>query len=218
MPDAMTAVLDAPVHHVVLDDIRWDTYQRLAEDLVGERIRLTYDRGRLEITVPGPAHEASKKVLARLIEVLTLELDIPVTSLGSTTCKRADLSRGLEPDECYYIGVGAPATIGADFDLTLHPPPDLAIEVEVTHPLLDRRAIYAALGIPEVWTYDGQTLAVLVLKDGEYARSGASLALPMLPLEELERFLRLRPTMAETAWLRSFQQWVRARLTGRQRP
>lgn len=205
----MTAVT-APRHGVVLHDVSWSTYQSLLHDLGDDPgKRLTYDQGNLEIMVPLPPHEDYKKRIGRLVETTTEELAIEIRSLGSTTWNRKDLKQGLEPDQCYYIQNEGQVRGKADLDLTVDPPPDLAIEVDNTYSSLNRLAIYAALGVPEVWRFDGETLTLYRLEEGQYVIQETSTALPLLSQADILRFLQASQTMGETSWVRAFRQWVR---------
>ncbi len=173
----------------VLAGIDWPAYVTFGE-LLGERhVRLTYDRGELEFMTLSPEHERAKKRLARLIEALTEELDIDIASCGSMTCRREDLERGLEPDECYSISHEAQVRGRTDVDLEQDPPPDLVLEVEISRSALDRMGLYASFGVSEVWRWDGQTIHVSRLQtDGHYADSQRSHVFPFLPLTEFTRF------------------------------
>ena len=137
--------------HFFLENIRWQTYLMLLEDLDDRHIRLTYDHGRLEIMAPSYRHESFSFLVAQIIVVLAEELEIPFIAAKSTTFKRQDLERGLEPDECFYFKSSALIRGKTELDLMEDPPPDLAIEVEITQNVLDRISIYAALGVPEIW-------------------------------------------------------------------
>jgi Uma2 family endonuclease len=125
------------------------------------------------------------------------------------TFQREDLARGLEPDECYWIEHESVVRGRDDIDLETDPPPDLVLEIEISRSALDRMSIYAALGVPEVWRWDGTKLAVnLLTRRGTYRMSDRSKAFPFLPLAEFARFLE--PTkLSETQLLRSFRTWVR---------
>ena len=164
---------------------------------------------------PLPIHESWKHMLGWMIQIIALELDIPIRGLGSTTWRREEAGRGLEADECYYVQ-GEPHVRGrTDLDLTRDPPPDLAVEVEVTHRPnpINRQAVYAALGVPELWRYDGARLTALLLgAEGAYRPSPVSLAFPFLRPSDLERFLAMLPTTGETALMRAFRDWVRSDL------
>jgi Uma2 family endonuclease len=197
--------------HIYVENIRWPTFLALLEDLGEHRGRLAYDEGRLEIVSPSMQHEHFKKLLGRLLEAFTVELGVEIKSVSSTTLMRDELKRAVEADECYYVQNEPAVRNKAEIDLARDPPPDLAIEVEVSRRIISRIPIYAALGIPEIWRFDGTTLRVCQLgTDGEYHKSERSTVFPELPLEELERFLSQRGEKGETELVRSFQQWVRS--------
>ncbi|MBE9013095.1 Uma2 family endonuclease, partial [Pseudanabaenaceae cyanobacterium LEGE 13415] len=186
----MTATLIQSPDRVVLRNISWQSYQSLVRDFESEpRLRLTYDRGTLEIRMPLDPHESFKKLLGRLIEAATEELDLEIRSLGSRTCDQEDLSKGLEPDQCYYIQNEAQVRGIAQIDLGQFPPPDLAVEVDIHSSSLNRFSIYADLNVPELWRYDGQALRIYELRSGEYQNCDRSLALPILTAADLMRFL-----------------------------
>jgi len=211
-----TATISPPAQshdheYVLLHGVRWSTYEALLEDMGDRHIRLTYDDGSLEIMTLSPRHERSKKLIGRMIEAMTEELNIPIRSGGSTTFKKQLKKKGLEPDECYWVA-NEPSVRGrADLDLELDPPPDIAVEVEVSRSALNRLGIYAALGVSEIWRSDGHQVMVAQLQDdGTYAPVDRSPSFPWLPLAELGRFLDESATMDETRWIRSFRAWVRA--------
>ncbi|PSR17737.1 hypothetical protein C8255_11020 [filamentous cyanobacterium CCP3] len=209
----MTAVVVPTQRQVVLQGVSWATYQSLSRDLESAPgKRLTYDQGTLEIMVPLPPHESYKKLMGRMVEVTTEETETEIRSLGSTTWSREDLRKGLEPDQCYYIQ-HEQAVRGKDaIDLTIDPPPDLAIEVDNTSSSLNRMAIYAALGVPEVWRFDGISLTIYGLSNGEYQAQATSTVLPLLPQKDVQRFLQTSQTMGETSWVKGFRQWIREQL------
>lgn len=217
----MTASLIQSPDRVILRHISWQTYQSLIQDFEAEpAIRLTYDRGTLEIRMPLDPHETYKKLIGRLIEAATEELDLEIRSLGSRTCDREDLDRGLEPDQCYYIQHEVLVRDIEQIDLAQFPPPDLAVEVDISRSSLDRFSIYADLGIPEIWHYDGRTLTIYVLQAVQYERCDRSVALPLLRAEEIARFLELRfprdeiqTAVSENALVRQFRQWIREQQT-----
>jgi len=210
---SMTVVAD-PAAKVVLRGVSWDFYENFLREVDNQRIRvfLTYDRGALEIMAPSPYHERYKTLIARFIETLTMELNIPIVSGGSTTFRREDLERGLEPDECYYIQHEAQVRETREVNLLRDPPPDLVLEMDYTPHELDRESIYAALGVPEIWRYNIRRLEVLLRQpDGSYQVSTTSATFPFLPMRELERFLLMRNTLDETTVVRRFRDWVVAK-------
>jgi Uma2 family endonuclease len=193
---------------MVLHDISWETYKRLREE-VSEGIRLTYSRGVLEIMSPSRKHEHVKRILGRMIEALTEVLNIPISSGGSTTHENEGEEQGLEPDECYYVA-NEPKMRGKEaLDLSVDPPPDLVVEVDVAHRSLARLPLYANLGVPEVWRHDKDGLHVLHLQsDGTYLEQDHSGSFPFLPLEPFREFLARRNETDETTLIRSFRAWV----------
>ncbi|BAY30601.1 hypothetical protein NIES2107_24460 [Nostoc carneum NIES-2107] len=206
----MTATLIQSPDRVILRNISWQTYQFLVKDFEQQpAMRLTYDRGLLEIRMPLDPHETYRKLLGRLVEALSEELEIEIRSLGSRTCDREDLGRGLEPDQCYYIQNEQAVWDKEQIDLSKDPPPDLAIEVDITSSSINRLDIYADLGVPEVWRYDGQNLIMYYLENQQYQNCIRSIAFPLLTSSEIERFLNLKKTTKENALIRLFREWVR---------
>jgi len=198
--------------HVLLQNIAWSTFEALIDDLESQPSkRLTYDNGILEIWMPKPPHERYKKFLARLIEIITEELETEICSLGSCTWRRPDLAKGVEADECYYIQNEAVIRGRMEIDLAIDPPPDLAIEIDITSLSLARLPIYQALGVLEVWRFDGEQLKFLHLSENsdEYIEIERSVALPSLTSADARRWLARTKEMGETSWARSLRQWVR---------
>ncbi|MBD2339875.1 Uma2 family endonuclease [Calothrix sp. FACHB-156] len=209
----MTATLIQSPDRVILRNISWQTYQFLVKDFEQQpAMRLTYDRGLLEIRMPLDPHETYRKLLGRLVEALSEELEIEIRSLGSRTCDREDLGRGLEPDQCYYIQNEQAVWDKEQIDLSKDPPPDLAIEVDITSSSINRLDIYADLGVPEVWRYDGQNLIMYHLENHQYQNCSRSITFPLLTSSEIERFLNLKKTTKENALIRLFREWVRENL------
>ena len=195
---------------LLLTGISWDFYLRFCDELEGRRVRLTYDRGNMEIMITKRPHEFYKKLLAKLVEQLVLELNIPISSGGSMTFQREDLQRGIEPDECWWIAHESQVRGVREFDARRDPPPDLAVEVEITSSLVNRVSIYAALRVPEIWRFDGTTLQFCVLQeDGNYRSHENSLAFPFLKPEHLTPFLQIDVDKDETTRIREFVSWLR---------
>lgn len=195
---------------IVLTNVSWSTFEALLAETDRRGTRFTYDRGDLEMMSPSREHERIKRLIGRMIETATLELGIPVSSGGSTTLKSQLKQRGVEPDECYYVASEPRVRGKDDLDLAVDPPPDLAVEVDLSSSSVDQFGIYAALGVPELWLCNGSAIRAFRLQsDGTYAGEPQSLSLPLLPLAELERFLARRNETDETTWTRSFRDWVR---------
>jgi Uma2 family endonuclease len=194
---------------VILDHISWGTYLAILNDADNCRGRMTYDRGVLEIMAPSKLHEQVKGLIGRMVEVFTEELNIDIESVGSTTFKREDLERGFEADECYYIQHAAEVRGKDEIDLLIDPPPDLLIEVDISRSSLSKFGIYGALGVPEVWRFDGERLQFYVLQAEGYVEVQDSSVLPPLSASQLLHFLRQRLEQSETALIRGFRHWVR---------
>jgi Uma2 family endonuclease len=195
---------------VTLQGITWQTYQSLVQDLEAQPAkRLTYDNGMLEIFMPLPPHETYKRLLGRLVEIVTEELDLEIRSLSASTWSRKDLLKGVEADECYYIQNEAAVRGKMEIDLSMDPPPDLAIKIDISNPSLPRLPIYAALGVPEVWQFDGERFKILGLATTEYVAQRQSLALPMVTVEVVQRLLLEAQKMGETSWAKAVRQWVK---------
>lgn len=209
----MSTVAAAPVvrDRLFLDNVDWPTYTRLLR-IFADRpaYRLTYDRGRLEIMSPLPEHDIDADFLGCLARALTDELGLPIKGGGSTTLRRRRRQRGLEPDRCYWIA-NEPAVRGKrTLDLRIDPPPDLAIEVDVTSSSLDRMGIYAVLGVPEVWRLDARTLTFHALgANRKYAIVSHGLSFPMVTPTDLMNFLALCAGQDENSVIRQFRVWVR---------
>ncbi len=206
----MTTIASPREQRVLLHGSRWSTDAALVSDIAGRGVRLTYDRGSLEIMSPSVEHEWVKRLIGRMVETLTLELAIPVRSGGSTPLKEELAERGLEPDECYYVDNELVVRGREDLTLESDPPPDLAVEVEISRSALDRMGIYATLGVSEVWRCDGTHLRIERLRsDGAYEPCTHSVCFPDLAATEVDRFLANRHGTDETTWARSFRDWVR---------
>ena len=197
------------LERILLHNIAWDTYESLLADLAEEHVFLTYDQGNLELMSPLPKHDKAGVLLARLIFAYTEIRNIPISSFARTTWRRRGLAKGLEADESFYVK-NEPAVRGrTDIDLQKDPPPDLAIEVDITRNTLKKEEIYAALGITELWRFDDEKLVIRQLTpERRYVQTDVSPSLADLPAAEIQRFMDLRHTMSETAWILSFRQWV----------
>src|SRR6266700_436280 len=160
----MATVLHPPeqtTQRVILRRVSWETYERLlAEHEQCSSPRFTYDRGVLEIMSPSIRHERLNRSLATMCEVIAEELHIELDNAGSTTFKREDLTRGFEPDSCFYVQNVERVRDRDQIDLTVGPPPDLVIEIDISSSSLDRFPIFANIGVPEVWRYDGTRLII----------------------------------------------------------
>jgi len=196
---------------VILHNVSWQTFESLLAD-IGDRRKtlLHYLNGTLEIMSPLSLHEGSNRFIDDLIRAFSDELEIDLRKLGSLLMKIPDLKLGAEPDSCYYIQ-NEPVIRGKEVIIVgQDPPPDLVLEVDITNPSDRRLPIYALLGVPEVWRYDGYSLEFLALQDGEYIAIEKSLAFPDLPAEIIVEYVQQRLTLGESGTLREFRKWIRA--------
>jgi Uma2 family endonuclease len=204
----------APRQVMRLSAADWTTYSRLLWAFAeSPRVRLTYDRGELEIMSPVLEHDDDGRFLGDLVFLLTLELQLPLKRGGSTTIRHKRHGRGIEADECFWIANAGRMAGRRRLNLRTDPPPDLAIEVDVSRSSLDRLAIYAALRVPEVWRLEGDTLIFYVLgADGTYAKAAYSLAFPQVTPDDLLQFIRkARQAGDENVIVREFRDWVQHR-------
>ena len=195
----------APVaeQRVVLRSVSWETYERLLKDLENSSSpRLTFDQGVLEIMSPLNEHEEYNRNLALLVDVFAEEFDIEVRNLGSTTFKRAELERGFEADSCFYIQNEGKMRAKRQIDPAVDPPPDLAIEIDLTHDSINKFPIFAKLKVPEIWRYSRSRLTIFKLEAGAYKERKSSSALPALTAADLTELLNSSISMKRTAWLR----------------
>jgi Uma2 family endonuclease len=198
-----------PLPFVSLQNITWQTYQSLKSDLGEHRsVKLTYDRGTLEIKMPSKLHELINRLLERLITTLTEELDLNIVSLGSTTFDQEAKTQGIEPDSCFYIQ-------NAD---RIHPeddrppqdcPPDLVVEVDITSSSRSRFPIYQSMGVPEIWCYKHQDVTIFRLKQDGYQTCEYSEIFPFLSVVVLRQFVQQgQRSTNQNALIKEFRTWI----------
>ncbi|BAY32485.1 hypothetical protein NIES2107_43740 [Nostoc carneum NIES-2107] len=202
-----------PGQRVLLQDVTWQELETIIEELGEHRaVRIAYDRGILEIMAPLPEHEDDKEIISDLIKALLEELDIEFRCLGSTTFKNQLMTQGIEPDQCFYIKNEALIRGKKRLDLTVDPPPDLALEIDITsrtHP-----NIYQALKVPELWRFEKGILKINLLQDGNYVESQSSLNFPHLPLiAVIPQYLENSKTAGRNATLKAFRSWLKQHLS-----
>jgi Uma2 family endonuclease len=194
-----------------LEDISWDDYEQLLEELTEwPGMRVSYDRGRVEIMSPSFQHEKFIAFISGMGRILAEEMELTVEAAGATTYKQEKLLKGSEGDESFYVK-NAGAIIGKrQIDLDIDPPPDVVVEVDITNESLSKFPIYAAFFVPEIWRYDGKQARIYHLADQNYLEGDASLSFPFLTTQAMTEFLEQSKTQGQTAALRAFRQWVRA--------
>jgi len=194
---------------VVLHGVSWEFYERFLEEIGDQRIPHSFVDGELTLIAPGIRHESPKEWITRLVGALTEELGLPLRSIGSTRLKAQFAKKGAEPDSGFLIA-NEPAVRGRrEWDIEEDPPPDLLVEIDITSPSLNRLPVYAALGVPEVWLYDGEQLHVRLLQENGYVDSETSRSFPQLPILEFAEWIERAWVTDETTWLKNFRQWVR---------
>jgi Uma2 family endonuclease len=212
-----TATPEIAEQRVILSNVSWQTFEQLLKELGDKRAtRLAYNEGLLEIMSPLGPHENSNRFIESLIGAIADELNLNIKRFGSLTLKREKKLKGAEPDSCYYIQNEPLVRSKQEIDLDNDPPPDLALEIDITSGSLDKRPIYAAIGVPELWRYDGKKLEVFVLQlsNQDYQQVNQSPTFPWMPLDVIPRFIRQSLIDGETATLRAFRAWMREQHNG----
>ncbi len=194
----------------VLENIHWETFVELSEQRRGSVPRMTFDEGMLELMSPKRLHEGVGCLLGRMVETFTEVHGIEIQSVASTTFKRKDLGKAFEADESYYIENAEKIREKEELDLTIDPPPDLVIEVEITTSAIQKMKLFAAMGVPEVWRHDGQRLTMHRLRSGSYESIAESVELPGFTCATADAVLEQRYTKGETALIIEYRLGLRA--------
>ena len=190
----------------LFENVRWETYVALAEDRRGSVPRMTYDCGAMELMRPSKRHETIKTLMGRLVVAYAEAKEIDIDSVASTTFQRHDLSRGFEADESFYIEHAALARSKVELDLSIDPPPDLVVEVEITSSAIQKLELFAAMGIPEVWRHDGTRLNVFVLQGDEYEERNESQVLAGFPIALADSLVARRMERSEIDLVKEFRE------------
>ena len=197
---------------VVFHRLTWIAYQQVLQ-AVGENrsARLTFDCGTLEITMPLEIHEFYSELIGRFIYFLVSEMGLKIKSMGSTTLGIESLARGAEPDKAYYIQ-NQSKVAGKTVDLSVDPPPDLVVEIDITHTDIDKVALYESMGVPELWRFNGEEWRIYARIENSYQLVDASPTFPFVPKEKLSEFLA-QAAEDEIAAEVSFRQWIKQQLS-----
>lgn len=201
-----------PGHQLLLKDVSWQMFEDILEELGESRAaRVSYSKGMLEIMTPLPEHEDDKVMIGDLVKALLEELDVEFRSLGSTTFKNQEMLQAVEADDCFYIQNEAAIRGKKRLDLSVDPPPDLAIEIDLTSRTKFNN--YEALGVPELWRYDGQKLQRNVLANGNYLETKISYNFPNLPIVEVShQYIEQSKVQGRNATMKVFRSWVREQI------
>ncbi|PPS46031.1 Uma2 family endonuclease [Chroococcidiopsis sp. TS-821] len=199
----------SPGQRILLRNVNWQQFEEILEDLGEHRgSRVAYSQGTLEIMSPLPEHEVIKGIVGDLVKILLEELEIDCESFGSTTFKRQDMERGVEPDESFYIANYVQMIGRSRIDLTVDPPPDLVIEIDITSKT--QLEAYKALQVPELWRFENGQLRIDVLQNDQYKESSISPTFPELPVIALiTDFVAQARSLGRSRALKAFRQWIR---------
>lgn len=205
----MAIAIQDTTQRMILAQIRWETYRALLTDLADRHaVHMTYDQGTLELMAPSYAHEEANRILSMIVEAVVLAQGRDLHPAGSTTLTREDLARGFEPDSCFYLTHAADVRGKPVIDLTIDPPPDLVIEIDITSTSLDKLPLYAAVGVPEVWRYDGERVTMYHLSGTTHIPTHTSVVLSPVTSQHLTEWLHQQRHLSYPVWFRTIQQQV----------
>ncbi|MEG4505136.1 Uma2 family endonuclease [Microcoleus sp. F6_B4] len=194
-------------------EIDWQAFKQIQSLLMERtRARFTYDNGVLEITIPLEGHERFARLIELFVRVLVVEIGMRMKTMGSTTLDREDLLKSAEPDNGYYIQNYA-LVADREVNLNVAPAPDLVVEVDITHTDINKNTLYASMGVPEFWRFNGRVWRILQLVDGAYVECDRSPTFPIVEKTDLFRFLEAA-FIDEVAAEIDFRQWVRQQILG----
>jgi len=190
--------------------VSWDEYEELLHVMGDARaLRVSYDDGTLQIMSPSSKHEKHARLIEQLVGRLSLRLRIRVLYYGSSTMKKPRKQKGVEPDACFYVQNATLVGTKDEIDFNVDPPPDVVVEVDLHHESISKFPIYAELGVPEIWRYDGEALTMHHLREGQYVASEASLSLPLFTSAVLTEFLARSPKQDQYDILLAFEEWLK---------
>jgi len=197
---------------VTLSNVAWETYDQFVQETTDKLSNplFYYEEGRLLIMPITPEHEYYNRIIAALVDVLAEVFEIDWLCLGSTTYQHENIERGFEPDSCFYFEPKTMQMRGVKrLDMTIHPAPDLIIEIDITSLSSSRENIFAAFGVPEIWRFDGTKIQFLKLENGKYEIISNSLAFPLVTTEPLEEFIKASETLSRLEWVQKVRDWTR---------
>jgi Uma2 family endonuclease len=212
LAEAIVDMIDRmPADSVLIQHrVGWHDYEELL-DAVGEAssLRISYDEGTLQVMSPSSKHEYVAKLIERLVDRISIRQRIKVLFYGSATLKKQSEQKGAEPDACFYVQTADAVGKKDQIDFNTDPPPDVVLEIDIHHESIPKFPIYAAFGVPELWRYDGETLTIYHLRDGQYILADASQALPILTGTVLTGFLARSPKEDQYNILLAFEEWLK---------
>lgn len=198
----------------LLENLSWQTFKVMLGEMGSERKnRIAYDSGIVEIMTPLMPHENSNRIIEGFVVAMCEELGLEIKRTGSLTLTRDDLKRGGEPDSSYYIQNESLVRDKENIDLEKDPPPDLVLEIEYSRSVINKLNLYASMGIPEFWRFNGNVLRVYTLVDRQYTEVQISPTFTPIPVKEIPRFLQQAKKKGENATTRDFRAWVRQQIS-----
>ena len=207
----MLAVINTGEERTLLQGISWNLYENLLTEIGDNgKARLSYYRGDLEFMTPLFEHEQGNRLIEKLISTIAEVTDRDYILCGSMTIKRPDLESGKEPDSCYYIANESAVRGKTKLDFTQDPPPDLAVEIDITSSSLNQLSLYATLGVGEVWRYDGKALIFYQLQSGKYTIVDRSPTFPTLSPDQVLEFLSDCQTNGINQAVKNLRTWIQA--------
>ncbi len=210
----MVAIIPQAETRTLLSYVSWQTFKTMLTEMGSERQnRIAYDSGMVEIMTPLMPHENSNRNIEGLILVLCEEFGLEVKSTGSLTLTRDDIEKGAEPDSSYYIQNELLVRDKENIDLDREPPPDLVIEVEYSRPKIDKLSLYATLGIPEFWRYNGTELRVYTLSGNKYTEVENSPTFTSVAVKDIPRFIQESKKIGQIAAKRNFRDWIKQQIS-----
>lgn len=211
--EAIVEMIDrmTPDSVLIQHRVSWNDYEELLA-AVGEAssLHISFDDGTLQITTLSFEHEKYVKLIERFVDRLSARLRLKVLFYGSATMKKEGKLKGVEPDACFYVQNAALVGTRKEIDINIDPPPDIVVEIDLHHDSISKFPIYAALGVPEFWRYEGSVLTIYHLRDGQYQPSDVSQSLPLLTSAILTEFLARIPKEDQYDILLTVEEWLKA--------
>lgn len=197
---------------LTIPEVSWEEYEDLLREFDDDgHFRITYDEGTLEIVSPSTRHERWNRFIVAVGRALATERELEFEDYGQSTIKKQSLQKGAEPDSCFFVQRAA-RVIGKEVVDLAADPPDIVVEVDVSHQSDRKLAFYAQLGIPEVWRYDGKQAAFYRLEGGRYVETPSSLAFEGFRSEILTRLLSRLAAESQQEVLDDFRRSLRRRV------
>ena len=196
---------------VTFHGVTWEDYEQLLGQVGGASgLRISYDDGTLQVITLSSEHENYVRFIESLMTVIRLKLRINIRSFGSATMKQLKRRKANEADACFYIQTASVIGNKIQINFANDPPPDVAVEVDIHHESGSKLPIYVALGVPEVWLFDGKRLSIHLLHGNDYLEAPQSQALPILTAQALSDFLIRLPKDGELQTLLAFDEWLQS--------